>query len=152
MTCCLIFEQRAPYHAWNSFDDLPVRLRITATDITNGAPVVFRHGSLAEAMRALSSRPLIYAPYPIDDMRLVDGGVSENIPAEQALQEGAAFVVAVDVSTPVNPDEPIDLPWELADRVTTVLQLEQNEESRNLANLTIIPEAGHALIHGLRRH
>lgn len=135
-------EQRAPYHAWNSFDDLPVRLRIAATDITHGAPVIFRHGSLAEAMRASSSLPLIYAPYPIDDMRLVDGGVSENIPCEQALQEGAKFVVAVDVSAPVNPDEPIDLPWELADRVTTVLQLEQNEESRNLANVTIIPEVG----------
>ncbi|MBL0062931.1 MAG: patatin-like phospholipase family protein [bacterium] len=72
-------EQRAPYHAWNSFDDLPICFRTVASDLTYGKPVVFRSGSLAEAMRASSSFPLMYVPYPLGDKRLVDGGVTENI-------------------------------------------------------------------------
>lgn len=135
-------EQNARFHAWNSFDDFPVRLRLLASDIVHGTPVVFRHGSIAEAMRASSSLPLVYIPYPLGDMRLIDGGVTENIPVEQAREEGADFVLAVDVTTPVIPGEAIDLPWELSDRVTTILQLEQNEQSRRTADVVIEPQVG----------
>ncbi|MBK6767347.1 MAG: patatin-like phospholipase family protein [bacterium] len=135
-------EQLAPYRAWNSFDDLPVRFRTLATDLVYGKPVVFRDGSLAEAMRATSSYPLFYTPYPLGDRRLVDGGVAENIPVDLANNEGGVVVVAVDLSSGVNPREPIDQPWEIADRVTTILQSERNIESRYAADAVIIPNVG----------
>lgn len=133
-------EQRAPFHAWNDFDDLPIPFRAVATDITYGRPVIFRKGSLAEAMRASSSLPLMYVPYPLGDSKLVDGGVTENIPVEIARHEGAYTVVAVDLASEVNPAEPIDQPWEIADRVTTILQLEQNKRSRQDADAVIVPD------------
>lgn len=135
-------EQRAPYHVWNSFDDLPICFRTVASDLTHGKPVVFRSGSLAEAMRASSSFPLMYVPYLLGDKRLVDGGVTENIPVELARKEGGHFVVAVDLTGEINPSDPIDQPWELVDRVTTVLQLEQNAESRSDADALIVPVIG----------
>ncbi len=135
-------EQRAPYRAWNSFDDLPVRFRTVAMDLVYGKPYIFRSGSLAEAMRASSSFPLFYIPYPLGDKRLVDGGVTENIPVELARNEGALMVVAVDLTSDVNPNEPIDQPWEIADRVTTILQFGQNAESRYAADAVIVPQVG----------
>lgn len=135
-------EQRARYRAWNSFDDLPVRFRTVAADLVYGKPVVFRSGSLAEAMRATSSYPLFYTPYPFGDRKLVDGGVAENIPVDLANSEGGQVVVAVDLSSNVNPNESIDQPWEIADRVTTVLQMERNIESRYAADAVITPQVG----------
>lgn len=135
-------EQLAPYHVWNSFDDLPVRFRTVAMDLVYGKPYVFRSGSLAEAMRASSSFPLFYIPYPLGEHRLVDGGVAENIPVELARAEGGQMVVAVDLTSDVNPNEPIDQPWEIADRVTTILQLGQNVESRYAADAVIVPQVG----------
>lgn len=135
-------EQRAPYRAWNSFDDLPIRFRTVATDLVRGKPYIFRSGSLAEAMRATSSFPLFYIPYPLGDRKLVDGGVAENIPVELARKEGALMVVAVDLTSDVNPNESIDLPWEIADRVTTILQSGQNVTSRYAADAVIVPQVG----------
>lgn len=135
-------EQRAPYHVWNSFDDLPICFRTVASDLTYGKPVIFRSGSLAEAMRASSSFPLVYVPYPLGDKRLVDGGVTENIPVELARNEGSKFVVAVDLTGDINPRERMDQPWELVDRVTSVLQLDQNARSLANADAVIVPEVG----------
>jgi predicted acylesterase/phospholipase RssA len=135
-------EQTAPFHAWNDFDDLPIPFRAVATDITYGRGVVFRKGSLAEAMRASSSLPLMYVPYPLRDSRLVDGGVTENIPTETSRHEGAHLVVAVDLASGVNPNDPIDQPWEIADRVTTILQLDRNLRSRQDADAIIAPNVG----------
>ncbi|MCB9358134.1 MAG: patatin-like phospholipase family protein, partial [Calditrichaeota bacterium] len=135
-------EQRARFRAWNSFDDLPVRFRCAATDIVHGEPVVFDHGSLAEAMRASSSLPLVYVPYPLGDKLLVDGGVTENIPVELARNNGARLVMAVDLSSNVDADIPIKQPWEIADRVTTILQYDQNDASREDADLLIVPDVG----------
>jgi len=135
-------EQRAPYHVWNDFDDLPISFRTLATDVTYGRAIVFRSGSLAEAMRASSSVPLLFVPYPLGESRLVDGGVSENIPVQLAREEGALFVLAVDLTIPVNPKESMDQPWELVDRVTTILQANQNEKSRQGADLFVSPAIG----------
>lgn len=135
-------EQRARYRAWNNFDDLPVKFRTIATDIVHGEPYVFDRGSLAEAMRASSSLPLVYIPYPLEDRLFVDGGVTENIPVELARRTGARLVLAVDLSSNVNPDERIDQPWKIADRVTTILQYDQNEASRLAADIVISPEIG----------
>jgi predicted acylesterase/phospholipase RssA len=133
--------QRAPYHPWPSFDDLRIPFRALATDLVSGQPVIFSRGDLAEAIRASISLPLVFTPYALDSLLLVDGGVIENIPVEAARSQGADVVVAVDVSSGLASDR-FDMPWELADRVTTVMQRERNAESRAKADVLIEPEVG----------
>ncbi|MBL0062930.1 MAG: hypothetical protein IPP40_15940 [bacterium] len=48
----------------------------------------------------------------------------------------------MDLTADINLREPMDQPWELVDRVTSVLQLEQNAESRADADAVIVPEVG----------
>ncbi|MDD5087640.1 MAG: patatin-like phospholipase family protein [bacterium] len=133
---------RAPYHAWPSFDDLRIPFRAVATDLVTGKSVVFSEGDLAEVMRAAVSLPLILVPYEMDTLLLVDGGVIENIPVEAARREGAEIVVAVDMSSGFEPGGSTDLPWDLADRVTTLMHIERNNASRRLADLVIAPDVG----------
>jgi hypothetical protein len=104
--------------------------------------VIFSDGDLAEAMRASISMPLVFTPYRMGKRQLVDGGVTENIPVEITKQQGADLVIAVDMSTDVVPEETLDLPWELTDRVTTIMHTERNKKSRELADILITPEIG----------
>jgi len=133
--------QRAPYQPWPSFDDLRIPFRAMATDLVSGQPVIFSRGDLAEAIRASISLPLVFAPYALDTLLLADGGVIENIPVETARAQGADVVVAVDVSTGLSSDR-FDMPWELADRVTTVMQRQRNTDSRAGAEVLLTPDVG----------
>lgn len=138
----LLFDlvHRAPYQPWPSFDDLRIPFRAVATDLITGKPVVFESGDLAEAMRASISLPLVFTPYRLDTLLMVDGGVTENVPVSAARQAGADLVVAVDMSATLGADENIALPWELVSRVTTVMQNERKDSSLARADLVITPD------------
>ena len=140
----LLFDYvyHAPYSAWPSFNDLKIPFRAVATDITYGEPVIFSSGDLAEAMRASISLPLVFSPYQMDGRQLVDGGVIENIPVEITRQQGADIIIAIDLSTGITPEEPVNLPWELTDRVTTIMQKQRVEASREMADVVITPDIG----------
>jgi NTE family protein len=79
---------------------LPVAL--VATDIGNGERVVFRAGSLTQAMRASMSVPGLLAPAEVDGRRLVDGGLVDNLPvAEVRALCRPDVVIVVNVGTPL---------------------------------------------------
>jgi len=80
-----------------SFDDLNIPLVLTAVDILTGRPVALHAGSVIDAMRATMSVPGVFTPVEIGEMRLVDGGVLVNVPAEEARRLGGDPVVAIDV-------------------------------------------------------
>ncbi|MFH1010560.1 MAG: patatin-like phospholipase family protein [bacterium] len=129
----------APVRPVSSFDDLYVPFRAVATDLVTGQRIIFRQGDLCEALRASISMPLVFAPFRMDSLELVDGGVVENIPVKAARDEGADFVIAVDATTPVVPEEPAQQPWELADRVTSIMHIEENAALVESADFTLIP-------------
>ncbi len=79
------------------FEDLPIPLRIVATDYWKAEEVVFSKGDIASAVRASISIPGVFQPYEIDSRICVDGGVVNPVPFER-LEGLADFVVAVDVS------------------------------------------------------
>ncbi|GAB4212959.1 MAG: patatin-like phospholipase PlpD [Rhodoferax sp.] len=81
---------------------LPVPLSIIATDIGTGERVVFRDGSLTQAMRASMSVPGLLAPLVWRDRKLVDGGLVDNLPiAEVHARCKPDVVIAVNVGTPL---------------------------------------------------
>ena len=79
------------------FEDLPIPLRIVATDFWKGEEAVFSKGDIAQAVRASISIPGVFQPYELGGRVLVDGGVVNPVPFEH-LGGLADFVVAVDVS------------------------------------------------------
>jgi NTE family protein len=93
----LLARVTAPYHGVNRFDDLPTPFRAVAVDIVHARQVVLDRGSLAQAMRATMSLPLIFPPVEIDGQLLVDGGAMNNVPADVVRAMGADRVIAVNV-------------------------------------------------------
>lgn len=75
-------------------EDAVTPLAIVTADIHTGEAVVLRSGPLADAVRASSSIPGIYAPVRIGERLLVDGGIVANVPVRQLREMGADVVVA----------------------------------------------------------
>lgn len=67
-------------------EDARIPLAIVTADIHTGEAVVLRDGPLADAVRASTAIPGIYAPVTIGDRVLVDGGIVANVPM-RALRE-----------------------------------------------------------------
>ncbi|MDW8317589.1 MAG: patatin-like phospholipase family protein [Anaerolineae bacterium] len=80
-----------------TFADLPVPLAMVAVDLYSGRPVVLREGKVVDAVRATISVPGVFEPVDWGPLRLVDGGVLDNVPVDVARGMGADFVIAVDV-------------------------------------------------------
>jgi NTE family protein len=85
------------------FDAFPIPYRAVATNLNTGEPLVFARGSLAMAMRASMAIPGLFAPVEYDGVRLSDGGAVANLPVGIARAQGAEAVIAVDISSPLNP-------------------------------------------------
>jgi NTE family protein len=79
------------------FDELPTPFRAVAVDLRTAKFIVLAHGSLATAMRATMSIPLVFPPIEFEEHVLVDGGAMNNIPADVARSMGADRVIAVNV-------------------------------------------------------
>ena len=122
------------------FDRLRVPFRAVATDIVSGEKVVLASGDLAETINASMAFPLLFAPVEIDGRILADGGITDNLPVQVALQDSADIVIAVDCTSELRKREEIKAPWEIADQVTSIMMKEPTERSRKLADILIKPD------------
>ena len=126
--------------------ELHLPLAIIATDIGTGERVVFRDGSLTQAMRASMSVPGLMAPVEYQNRKLVDGGLVDNLPVDVARGLcNADRVIAVNVGSPLKPPESIGSLLSVSAQMIGILT-KQNVE-RSLASLTgsdiyIAPELG----------
>lgn len=80
-----------------TFEELKIPLKIVATDFWNQKQVVFEKGDLIPAIRASMSIPAIFEPVIIDDMVLIDGGITNNLPYD-LIQNECDITIAIDVS------------------------------------------------------
>ncbi len=83
------------------FDKLFVPLRTVASNMTKRRKHVFSHGSLADAVRASMSFPLVFQAVKIGDDIYYDGGIYDNFPVDVMRSEFAPSVmIGFDVSAP----------------------------------------------------
>lgn len=83
-----------------SFSDTQLPLFITATDFHTGEQVVLSTGRLWEAMRASIAIPLVFPPWRTGDRLLMDGFLSDPLPVNVAMQEGAGVILAIGFESP----------------------------------------------------
>ena len=93
----LLSRITAPYYGIATFDELPTPFRCLAVDLKTARSVVLDRGSLAIAMRATMSLPLIFPAVELADGLLVDGGAMNNVPADVVRAMGADRTIAVNV-------------------------------------------------------
>lgn len=139
----ILIEHLAPanFAAGRRFGRLPIPFRTVGSDLRAGARVVLSEGDLARAVRGSMSVPLAYPPVTWEDALLVDGGMFDNVPVSLVEEMGADWVLAVDVSTPLEPEVVPDLAG-VTNRIIDLLFVEKNAENRRPADVTIRPDLG----------
>lgn len=91
-----------------TFESLDIPLAIPAVDLVKAKEVVFTSGLVFPAVLATTAVPALFHPYEMDEKRLVDGGVLNNLPVDLVRDLGAERIIAVDVH--FNPA--VDKPWQ----------------------------------------
>lgn len=100
-------------------EELNIPCSIVASDMMNTEEVVFRTGSLFEAVRASISIPLFFKPVQIDNRLLIDGGILNPLPLHVVERTEGDILVAMDISgkdaMPMDTEyEPIDVDGRIA--------------------------------------
>ena len=76
-----------------NIEDLNTPMKIIATDVVNGKEIVFKKGSMYDAMRASCSIPGLVRPFVYKKTQLVDGGVLNPLPLNHLLSPNQTLAV-----------------------------------------------------------
>ncbi len=94
----------AAYGKFTMFHQTRIPFYVVTTDLRSGEPVILNEGRVAEAVRASASIPVVFEPVEIGGRQLVDGGISNPLPVDVAVREGADLIIAVAFETPLQKD------------------------------------------------
>ena len=137
-----MLEKRFKKYGIDKITDVRIPLAIPAVDIITGKIVVFvshpeeftsinenwdvvSDVSLAKAVRASCSFPLVINACPLDDYQLTDGGVRMNLPLPLLEGYGAKKTIAVTMNTE-NDFYEMDSILSLATRLSELARIEQD--------------------------
>ena len=136
---------QAVYHPSPTFDDLKIPFRAVATDLVSGRRVVLKDGSLAVALRASATVPLLFNPVEMDSLRLVDGGLVDNIPVDVARDAGCDLVIVINSTSGLRGADEMKAPWQTADQIMGIMMQMPNAEQLRNADVVITPDVGRHL-------
>ncbi|GHT81890.1 phospholipase [Bacteroidia bacterium] len=81
----------------NTFEELKIPLYVNATNFQTSECVYFSSGALFRAVKASAAIPIRYAGQIIDSVMYVDGGLTNNLPA-QPLRARCKVVIGVSIN------------------------------------------------------
>lgn len=81
-------------------EDLPIAFTAIAADITHEKEIWLQSGSLFDAIRASISLPLFFAPFELDGLQLLDGGILNPVPIAPTFKDKTDLTIAVNLGAP----------------------------------------------------
>lgn len=124
------------------FSALPLPFAAVATDLRTGEKVSITTGSIARAVQASCSLPVIFTPTEINKKMLVDGGVSSQIPVRTVRDDlGIKKVIAVNVNYKALELEQFDNLIKIAAHLSALWASRNAREEEKLADVIIQVDA-----------
>ncbi len=127
-------------HSVSDFRDLPIPFVAVATDVETGEAVVLRDGFLPEAIRASLAIPSVFAPVEIDGRYLIDGGMARNLPAPDAADLGADFIICSDVTEPLATADSLLTLVDILTQSMAYRMVERRDEDARRCDVVIRPD------------
>jgi NTE family protein len=120
------------------FSGLLIPYAAVATDLHTGEKVSIMSGSVAKAVQASCSLPVIFTPTEINRKPLIDGGVASQIPVRTVREElGARTVIAVNVNYKAIEFEQYDTIIKIAAHLSALWASRNAREEEKLADVVI---------------
>lgn len=140
----LLFRLTIPsnFMAGCDFNRLPIPFRVVTVDMRTGTREIIKNGSLARAIRASTSIPVLFPPVEMDGKTLVDGGMLDNLPTDVMRDWDTEVILGVNVSS----DLPImNSTYNLIDvgrQVIKLWMIVSDRQRRVKPSLVIRPDLG----------
>lgn len=119
-----------------------IPIYIVATDLYKGCEVVIERGNLAEAVRASTAVPGIFAPFAKGDTLYVDGALVNPMPVDAARRLGADIVIGVDLVHGASVPEVQNI-FDVILQSIDIVERQLGHAKYEEADVMICPEVGH---------
>ncbi|HXX18081.1 MAG TPA: patatin-like phospholipase family protein [Candidatus Acidoferrum sp.] len=127
-----------------TFDEMRIPLSIVATDLVEGKSVYFTEGPIGPALRASCAYPGLFLPVRHRGHVLVDGFLTETVPAPAARRLGAEFVISVHLEPGLIESGPRNT-IEIISRSFSIIQMAASQPWRDATDILIEPDVHHVL-------
>jgi NTE family protein len=127
-----------------TFEELRIPLSIVATDLMAGESVYFTSGEIGPALRASCAYPGLFLPVRYKNRILVDGFLTETVPAPAARNLGADLVIGVHLEPGLLEAGPRNT-IEVISRSFSILQMAATQPWRSVTDVLIEPNVHHIL-------
>jgi len=140
-----LFDEETADKIFDSFPDVnietfKIKFSAIATNLITGEEELFERGSLRHIIKASSAIPGIFPPVPIENKLLVDGSVSESVPAKHLKKLGADRILAIDVSRCLRSAEIPENVFEVLFRAGDITSFHLSQERLKVADLILQPK------------
>jgi NTE family protein len=126
------------------FNQLKIPLCIVATDLLKGESVHFTRGEIVPALRASCAYPGLFLPVEHQGHYLVDGFLTEQVPAPAVRELGAELVISVHLEPGLLDTKPRNT-IEVISRSFSIIQTVANQPWRGATDVLIEPDVHHVL-------
>ncbi len=114
----------------DNFDNLFVPYRCMVSDVLSQTSITVKKGSLAEAVRATMTVPLIYRPIKLDGKYVFDGGLYNNFPADVMKKEfNPDLMIGANVSSKTYNEYPKNRDERLMNRLMVFMFLSKSDST-----------------------
>jgi NTE family protein len=127
-----------------TFAEMKLPLCIVATDLIAGESVHFRDGDIGPALRASCAYPGLFLPVEYRNRILVDGFLTETVPAPAVRKMGAEVVISVHLEPGLLESRPRNT-IEVISRSFSIIQIAATQSWRAATDVLIEPNVHHIL-------
>lgn len=136
----LLARYTLPYMKIKDFNALPIPFACIAVDIETGKEVILNSGNLEECIRASMAIPTVFTPVRIDGRLLVDGGLVNNLPADQLKDMGADIIIGVNIGFKPYSQEELSSLKAIIEQSLLLPASDKNKKNERLCNILIKPD------------
>ena len=126
------------------FHEMRIPLAIVATDLIKGESVHFRTGEIGPALRASCAYPGLFLPVEYRGHFLVDGFLTEQVPAPAVRELGAEVVISVHLEPGLLDSKPRNT-IEVISRSFSIIQGVSRQSWRAATDVLLEPNVHHVL-------
>jgi NTE family protein len=127
-----------------NFSEMKIPLCIVATDVVSGESVYFTDGEISPALRASCAYPGLFIPIEYRGRTLVDGFLTEAVPAVAAQKMGAELIISVHLEPGLLDAKPRNT-IEVISRSFSIIQVGSMQAWRNATDVLIEPDVHRVL-------
>lgn len=102
-----VFARMKEFIPDTHIEDFPIDFAAIAADIIHHKEVIFRTGSMYDAIRASVAIPSVITPVKTNGTVLVDGGVMNNIPVNRVKRIDGDILIVVNVNADIPVEKPV---------------------------------------------